>query len=72
MVVRLYGWWRQRQRIHQRWHVHVGRRRARPEYNILVAVVVVVVVDDVAVDAVVAIVTIVVVVVVLLLTVVRG
>ena len=71
MVVRLYGWWRQRQRIHQRWHVHVGRRRARPEYNILVAVVVVVV-HDVAVDAVVAIVTIVVVVVVLLLTVVRG
>lgn len=67
MVVRLYGWWRQRQRIHQRWHVHVGRRRARPEYNILVAVVVVV--HDVAV---VAIVTIVVVVVVLLLTVVRG
>ena len=66
MVVRLYGWWRQRQRIHQRWHVHVGRRRARPEYNILVAVVVV---HDVAV---VAIVTIVVVVVVLLLTVVRG
>ena len=69
MVVRLYGWWRQRQRIHQRWHVHVGRRRARPEYNILVAVVVVV--HAVAVDAVVAIVTIVVV-VVLLLTVVRG
>ena len=65
MVVRLYGWWRQRQRVHQRRHVHVGRRRARPEYTVLVAA------DDVTVVVADAIVTIAVVVVVLLLTVVR-
>ena len=40
MVVRLYGWWCQRQRVHQRRHVHVGWRWASPEYNILAAVVV--------------------------------
>ena len=49
MVVRLYGWWRQRQRVHQRRHVHVGWRWARPKYNILAAVVVVAVAAVVAV-----------------------